>query len=510
MGFLIRVKNGLSRVWNAVRQWRKKLNDRMHDHYKPTILALIVCGAIVLLSAIMLFIPPYLGYSDDGSFAAVLQDTGLARVDESDYETYFNYYERQYKIEESAYKPSTTPLAQRLLVSAAIRLDTLFTRDRLFDLRWLALLYLLLYAAALYSTVLFALERTKYFSEGMLIGVFAVLIFGDASYITRFASFYTQPLLLICVVSLIGHVFWAIRSKRAYAPLILLLLTTLVMSTINAFCGLAAMIFAGLCLALSSLRSGFTWKTTCIVFAVIICIAGIRSATVLAQQQTDDDKYHAMTRGVLQQSSNPVETLAEFDIASRYSLLADTYANQVFPLAHSNEDIVLNGFLDQYSTGDIFAHYVIHPTSLMSMLDLSVKNSFLTRPDYSGNYERSAGLPARAKTPFMSIWSTFKSQSVPSTIGFFLLVVLAVLILFRRGKKMRIKRAGPETLAVAIWATMLALAVFAVLEIILVILYSGDALMLREAFVFSVCFDLLFLFAISEILNRLDIIRDKQ
>ncbi|HML49328.1 MAG TPA: hypothetical protein PKE04_21530, partial [Clostridia bacterium] len=141
-----------------------------------------------LLSALMLFVPPYLGLSNDGSFDAVLQDAGLARLDPEDADAYFNYYERVYRIETRADRPQTTPRPVLGVIRAAVALDTLFTRDRLFDLRFLALIYAILYASALYPTILFAMQRTNVFSEGVVIGVASAMIFADVSYVARLTS----------------------------------------------------------------------------------------------------------------------------------------------------------------------------------------------------------------------------------------------------------------------------------------------------------------------------------
>ena len=53
-------------------------------------LALMVVLVIAITASITLFVPPYLGLSNDGSFAAVLADTGLSRLDPSDTSAFFN------------------------------------------------------------------------------------------------------------------------------------------------------------------------------------------------------------------------------------------------------------------------------------------------------------------------------------------------------------------------------------------------------------------------------------
>lgn len=66
-------------ILNAIRRFDRAMRKR----YRPNHLALVAVLAIAATAAITLFVPPYLGLSNDGSFAAVLADTGLSRLDPS-------------------------------------------------------------------------------------------------------------------------------------------------------------------------------------------------------------------------------------------------------------------------------------------------------------------------------------------------------------------------------------------------------------------------------------------
>ena len=98
-------------ILNAIRRFDRAMRKR----YRPKHLALMVVLVIAITASITLFVPPYLGLSNDGSFAAVLADTGLSRLDPSDTSAFFNYYERVYNVGSSALPTGTTPLIQRIL-----------------------------------------------------------------------------------------------------------------------------------------------------------------------------------------------------------------------------------------------------------------------------------------------------------------------------------------------------------------------------------------------------------
>jgi LPXTG-motif cell wall-anchored protein len=183
-------------------------------------------------------------------------------------------------------------------------------------------------------------------------------------------------------------------------------------------------------------------------------------------------------------------------------VLTDSYAAQSFPVADLYSGVLDEGFLDQYDAGEIALYYVTHPLDLVSLFDVGAHSAFITRSDFSGNYERSVGLPPRAKTPFMSIWSTFKEQSAPKTAGLFLLLG-AALIFFRR-KKADDTPEGEAELTFTMLCLLLI--VFAIAQMLTVVVMSGDSLLVRQSFLMSVFIDILVVLFLSEVLHKLRII----
>jgi len=311
-------------------------------------------------------------------------------------------------------------------------------------------------------------------------------------------------------LAIVGMILLAIRARRTHLPLAGLLLATGILLSMNVYVGAASFAIAALYLSIMDLRATLAWKATCVLCSILIFLFGFFAVNKAVTSSSPQDKYHAMTRGVLLQSENPETTLDGFGISRRFSILADTYCDQSFPMVLAENGVLRKEFLDRYTTADILAYYLRNPGVFIRMLDLSVTTSYATRPDFSGNYEQSVGLPPKAKSPFMSLWSNFKVQSAPRTIAFFAILSFVVLYFFRReeGKTFRAAQAGKAN--GAIWNMLLALIVFSVVELATVIVFGGDALMLRESFIFSVCQDLLIVFAFSEILRNLNIMRARR
>lgn len=460
-------------ILNAIRRFDRAMRKR----YRPKHLALMVVLVIAITASITLFVPPYLGLSNDGSFAAVLADTGLSRLDPSDTSAFFNYYERVYNVGSSALPTGTTPLVQRMLVRTAVVIDELVTHDGLFDMRFLAAIYLLIYILLLIPMLSKLLGRVKVYSEGLFIAVFAVLIFGDTAMITRFASFYTQPIELILMVALANCVLQIPDSLNRFLPQIGLAVTVILMMAVNQYCALMGVVFSVAYWMLMRHKADALHKGLYLLLAVLLCVVSVMQTGDMVNNQTVNEKYDQMTRGVLFEATDPEKALAQFGIEARYSVLTDTYSTQSYPVVLPESGALDEGFLDQYTTSDVTLYYLRHPIQLLGLFEVGVRNAFFTRTDYSGNYEQSSGMPARAKALFLSIWSTFKERSAPQTAASLLLLVVAFLF-FRRKADEKLE-SGREAASVY---TMLSVLLFAAVtvELMTVVILSGDSLLLRR------------------------------
>ena len=210
-----------------------------------------------------------------------------------------------------------------------------------------------------------------------------------------------------------------------------------------------------------------------------------------------------MTRGVLFESSDPAETLGEFGIDPSYELLADASAYDYLPLVKSGDASLYHGFMDKYTIQDIAVYYLRHPGSLLGMIDVSIRAGTDVRRSNCGNYEKSAGLPMKARTLFWSGWSSFKMTSAPRTVGYLFLLTAAVFLLFYKGYTVR----PPEDRRNTIYLDML-LTVLAVLlsQSVVVIVNSGDAEMVQRMFLVGLSLDIMTYCVFGELLHKIKIV----
>lgn len=483
------------------------VNKRMEGKYTPSLIALVISGFVMVISIIILFIPNYLGVADDGSVTKIMNAAGIYYLQEKPEEIYNNYFIRTYSnVSSNTNQPDDSFSSHILIVKTAVALDNIVTGDKSFDIRFLALIYLFFYIPAIYLLIKQACNRVKNFSEGIVIGVVGGLIFSDVAYITYFNSFYPEAIWLISLVYCVGLGLSFQEKRDIYIDLgylLCFLIASAVMIISKQQCAVIGIIFGVYCIKLAFIRERWLWKSMCVMAAVLLCFMTIISMLSLNNDFDETSKLHAMTRGVLFTSDNPADTLAEFGIASSYEMLADASTYDFLPFVRANEPSLMVGFLDQYSVADITAYYVRHSGQLIRMTDIAIKSCFELRRSYCGNYEKSVGMPEKAKSIFWSAWSTLKSTSIPKTIGFLVVLIIGLFMLFGKNYSLRPVKDSRNTVFLD---TLLVVVVVLLSQSFITIVNSGDAEMIQHCFLVSLGMDIITYFVFAEIIHKLNIL----
>ena len=497
----------LNRMGGGIRRFsllRARINGYMRPRYSPARLAGLtaaVCGALTVL---MLFVPNYLGMGNDSIANEKMGHYRLSYLEEdlASGEAASNaYFTRVYAL--TSLDRGTEFSLQNALVNVAKAIDWAFTRDRLFDIRFLALLYMLLYLPGVYLTVRAALECVRNFSEAVLLSALGALIFSDISYIAYFNSLYPDALFYILLLYMAGSAMLLRREGPRQSLYILLLGISSAGFCLVARRGVLGGIIAAFFL-LAHLRRipERRAKALSIAAVCLVLAASMVSAFRVNAEFDDTGKYHAMTRGVLLQSRNPVKALEDMGISASYSVLADDSLYEYYPATQLANPLLSDAFLSAYSTTDIARFYAAHPGALLSMWDLGVKAAVNLRRDYCGNYERSTGMPPMGKSILCAAWSIFKAQSAPKTIGY--LLALALIAFLLSGKRPFARRWDFTYLLTCACLLAIALA-----DLTYVILHSGDAQLVQYNIVPGAAMDILLYFVAAQTLRKLNLLEDK-
>lgn len=390
-----------------------------------------------------------------------------------------------------------------ILVRIACWLDHLFTRDDIFDVRVLGFIYTILFLPAIYLIIYTAVERVKGLTERIVIIVLGVLIFSDISYLVYFNSIYTEALIYICLLYILGGAMSLQKQSKYFVEVILILtFATTILCFTRSHCYMIGIVMGALCFSQIRIKKERMQKLECVVLSFLLVFVSIGGKTMLQKDFTDTDKFHAMTRGVLLQSSDPVKTLSIFGINDSYSMLTDVSLFEQYPMVKVEERNIQHGFLDQYTKEEILLYYMSHPGTVVGMLDLAIKASCQRTRSYCGNYEKSAGHKEMAKSIFMSLYSNFKVRSMPQTFGYVVVLIACYFFMSLR----RIKVNGKIVPSYYVYLTvMLAITGAGILHILSVMIQAGDATLDQYVFILSFTIDFLNFFVLTELLEKINI-----
>lgn len=461
-------------------------------------------AVIVLVSAVMLWFPNQLGVANDGTVTRTMQNAGLSYL-EADRENANDYFTAVYALRHA---DPTDRSIQLSLLGAAKAVDDLFTGDQLFDVRFLAGLYLLLAIPGWGLLIYAVVGRADAFVEKCVLAGLCVLIIGDVSYVTYFNSLYPEAIYLIGLSYFFGGAMSLQRKgKKSLGSWLAILAGAAVLCLTRRHCWIFGFGAALFCVTQLRLSESTLERTAIALAAGAALLVGLWSFAFAETDFDDTSRIHAMTRGVLLQSANPEKTLSEFGIDGSYAMLTDISLYDQYPAAEEAEYYMRSGFLNQYSTLDIGLYYLRHPGAMLSMLDLGIRSAMNTTRDYCGNYLRSAGMPARARSVFMGAYGVFKARSMPHTAAYPVLLMIVCAVLSRQGWWR--KKEPDRFYYVYFCTTMIAFLTIAA-HLTEIILWGGDAQLTQYNLISGFSIDILMLFTLSELLHRLNILEEAQ
>jgi len=502
--WILRFAGFLAVLWKK----RQHFNSWMARRYTPTVMALIGTAVCLAVAVAALFTPAYLGMANDSIGNQKMQEYGLSyrQTDQGEDPALFASNEFFTRVYETSRTGQPIHSIQNLFVYAAMALDTLFTADGLFDVRFLALVYLALYLPAVFLVLKAGVERVCYFSEALVVTALGVLIFSDISYLVFFNSLYSDALILICLLYIAGASMGLHLERKGHVALQLTLAAAgVVLCLLEKRFFLAGLFVAVLLVAQVRLMAGGDKIVVCIL-SVLLIGSGVVSLYWSGDEFDDVSKVHSVTRGILLQSQNPDKTLEEMGIDTSYSLLTDQSLYDYYPPSEISNPVLHHGLLDRFDGVDVAVYYLKNPGELVLMWENAIRSALHLRRDYCGNYERSTGMPAMSKSVFFSMWSMFRERSVPATMGYLVLLVVAIMAM--SGGKV-FNRHAVHRWDYVYFVTMLTIAAIGLADITAVICLSGDAQLVQCSMTFGVTLDLLFYFVIAEILHKLNILEGK-
>ena len=425
--------------------------------YELALLAL--CAGLV---AWQLFVPPSLGVADNNDYPKLIGRVCLGGSRPLFEYAAFDYRQApEYCWDSRLFTSAALPL--RIVLSASQP----FARGR-FDLRWLGAFYALLFLVAFHAFQRFA--RGLRPAARLLAPAAALFVFGGASYVPWFNSFYFDTasyvfLLLAALAALRLMLRENVKTRDYLAALACALLLAASKSQHTA----PALLLIP-CFWLRFGRPNFPPLPLRIAATVSLAALGlVMFATAPPWYQTINS-YNALFYQSLPHSADPSGDLSRLGLdpamaryVGQHAFLADS------PMQDPVQTKAMGAYLSVRSlTGYYLSHPRIAALVFRNALDEGslqrVRMKIGTRAYRLGNYAKTVGLPPEAQSHFLDYWSSLKVAVFggrPALYAAYAAGLLAALwtLALRQPAKLRARLAS----AAAIWTAMAALAAVLVL-----------------------------------------------
>lgn len=459
----------------------KKIKKRINfETVLTAIMALIIAGT--------LFIKPVIGMGDNGDFNRAMQPNRLYYPVEEYNENHFWYFNRIYGIMQYEQKDVISYFStQNVLIKLAVIIDEIFIHNKTFDIRFLSLIYSLIFLAAVYIIAKYN-KPHKIIDKCIFLAVM-IFIFCDVGYLAYFNSLYGEPVSFIFLFMTIAALSILIKKDN---PKIVHIV----------FYGFSAVMFIGakqqnsvlgVLLAVMALRylpvrKQYVWRAFVISAAVVMLIMSALVYKAVSPEIKYINQYHTITVGILKDSLSPEKDLEELGIDPKFSILKGTSYYDPHPVILPYSDVMIKEFYSKYSFINIAMFYIRHPDRLCSVLENISVNAYNIRPGYLGNYEIETGKKSGAMAKIFCFWSDFKAYNLPHTLRFTVVFNIGFFIssmsiyLLRRKNKLLCRRIEILWL---VWS-------IGILQFAASFIGAGEADIGKHLFLYDVCFDIIF------------------
>lgn len=482
-------------IWENFFQKTKKIIGSL----SPALWAVLLVATIGI---IILFVPPINGLADNGDYFLVLDANNLYIQNPTDY-SYNEYFQNLYGIRQYYnQRPSGFLSTNQIFITLAIWLNRVFFSQELFDIRFLAVTYLVALLPAIYLLtrgLTFGMSKKR----GYLLAVIVSFVFGDGTYLIYFNSFYTEAVAYIGFLYILAIIYYFFRVKEN--PFFFF--SSIFVATFF-FIG-AHRQYYSMIIGLILMGLGLLFYVTKRVHKILLLgalgsiLLGIGAVVSLNDSMTyNRDLYHAINRGVLLNDDQAEEPLLLGGINPQYSLLAGTtYYDEYSPVPLAGQTIAEN-LLEDTGNFWILVTYFSQGEQFLDLWKLGIQDMYLVKPNELGNYLKQDGKEAAEKANFFTLDSKIKAAIFPKTVGFFIVLALVFMGIYGIGFY-RGLTTGETWLCFRFFVVLGLLASFFA-TFFTAIIFQGDADYTRHLFLSSVILDSLIVLLISDSLgNRL-------
>jgi len=383
--------------------WRRKL-------------AWIAIAAAAVILSYQLFVPPIVGLADQGDFGRIIGSFGYAPEDPSATIAFVApKYVREGNTRRSGWEQ---PSSEYLFVACAILLNKIVSRDGKLDIVVIGVVHTLAFLAA-FARLLMVTRQYRVSPFLWIVGLIALT---DVGYVAYWNTFYAEPASCIFFLLLAAESI-AICNSQLVSPAQIALWALWAILWIMAKAQNAPL---GVLLSLSSVRLCWWTKDSAtrqlaILGSVLIAAATLINILTIPIGVRWADAYNQMFLAILPESRNPSVELKALHLESDLAKYSGTGAWSPGSGFHEMAESGIIG--RQINQVTIARFYLKHPARIWRHAKSLLPIAFSLRPEWCGNFERTAGRAPGARSAVFTVWSGFHEQLL-RPLGKFILILL--------------------------------------------------------------------------------------
>lgn len=372
---------------------------------RAALVTTLAVGAAAAILTAQLLVPPIVGLADNGDFERVMGYVGFRHVSDEYLDRYWAWANTRFAVAQPGWS-RTGYVTSELVLAGVARVFVALSGDRLFDIRILGAIHMLMLLVAL-GMLVYAARRLPAASQ-LTAAALLVFVFTDVGYVAPFNSFYSQTASLLFLLLLVAVTCEAIGRGRLEGMLLLAFFLAAL-----AFIGskpqevVQAPLLALFALRLAGVRRPGWWRQPAVAMALVLVLFaawywrrtpwGIRQAAL----------YHTVFLRILPLSPDPRADLAELGLEADWIRYARTSAYS--PDSGLNDPEFRAAFDQRYSYRKMWRFYLHHPERLARPARDTAESFFRLRPGL-GNFDQSTGAEGRAQARRFALWSDLRAR----------------------------------------------------------------------------------------------------
>lgn len=409
---------------------------------------------MLVIIAVSVIVPPICAVPDAGEYFGTFTRVGLYQT--SDYSVSLSY-----GIDEPH---ADNPTFFERFLMGVVGINKTVYSDTVFDIRFLSVLYMLVFVASAYFFMKNMHTGSKVIDYTL--GAVMVIFFCDLGYIAYFNSFYASALNLVLVFAMLSLAVSFNKNFKIWKLIVFTLVS--ILYTFTMYQNFVAGAVAAVLLAIFSVRKIGLERIVGILCALIIFTMAVLSGANANIPTKKENVFNSIFYGVLMDSPN-ADGIA-FDLGVEAPELIGKTSYQA-----DAEDIAL---VKDIGYGDIIKCYITNPKMLLDKMDMAAKNSYFLVQDFL-NYNALKPVPFK-------IWNLLKRKVLPQSLWIILIYAVAFFVMAVKEYK---KKGGAYILS-------LVLPIALITELLFSFIANGGVLISMKLFQFGMYLDIMLMLTI--------------